>query len=314
MGQLIDGIWHSDGVTPASKDGRFRRQDSRFRHRIDPAGAFPPAAGRYCLYVSLACPWAHRTLILRALKRLTDAIEVIVVDPHMGANGWSFSAARPDPLYGLQHLHQLYSKAEPRYTGRVTVPVLWDKQRATIVNNESSDIIRLLNSAFNAFGDPDPDFYPADLREAIDALNERIYATVNNGVYRAGFAASQAAYEEAFDALFATLDALEQRLARQRYLCGERLTEADWRLFTTLVRFDTVYHYHFKCNRQRLSDYPNLWGYTRELYQLPEVTATVNFEHIKIHYYTSHPQVNPTRIIPRGPQLDFTAPPGRAHL
>ncbi len=312
MGQLIDGVWHPEGVIPASGDGRFHRPDSRFRHPL--GGDFPPAAGRYCLYVSLACPWAHRTLIVRVLKRLSDVIDVIVVDPHMGESGWSFSAAHPDRLYGLQHLHQLYTRADPHYTGKVTVPVLWDREHTTIVNNESSDIIRILNRSFDGFGDASVDCYPGDLRAEIDALNARIYETVNNGVYRAGFASSQAAYDDAFESLFATLDELEQRLARRRYLCGDRLTEADWRLFTTLVRFDSVYHYHFKCNRQRLTDYRHLWGYTRELFQHPGVAGTVDFGHIKTHYYTSHPQLNPSRIIPRGPRLDFTTPPGRGHL
>lgn len=314
MGRLIEGVWHSNGVIPANSDGRFHRPASHFRNWIGASDEFPAAAGRYCLYVSLACPWAHRTLILRVLKQLTDAIDVIVVDPHMGDSGWSFSSTYPDPLYGLQHLHQLYTRADPYYTGKVTVPVLWDKVRATVVNNESSEIIRMLNSAFNAFGDTGVDFYPSTLRADIDALNSRIYQNVNNGVYRAGFATTQTAYEEAFDALFATLDELERVLGRRRYLCGGRITEADWRLFTTLIRFDPVYHYHFKCNRQRLSDYTNLWGYCRELYQYPGVATTVDFDHIKTHYYTSHPQLNPNRIIARGPQLDFTRPPGRDHL
>ncbi len=313
MGQLIDGVWHADGVIPSSEDGRFRRQDSVFRNRIGDAD-FPAEPGRYCLYVSLACPWAHRTLIARRLKRLESVIDVIVVDPHMGELGWSFSDAHPDPLYASRYLQQLYTRAKADYSGKVTVPVLWDKQRETIVSNESSDILRMLGHAFDAWGNAALDLYPEPLREAIDAINTEVYGNVNNGVYRTGFAISQAAYEEAFETLFATLDKLEQRLAGNRYLCGERLTEADWRLFTTLVRFDPVYHYHFKCNRQRLGDYPALWGYARELYQMPGVAETVNFDHIKTHYYTSHPQINPTGIVPRGPVVDFTAPHGRERL
>lgn len=310
MGQLIDGIWHADGVIPVAEDGAFHRQDSVFRHWIgDPE--FPAAADRYCLYVSLACPWAHRTLILRRLKKLEPIIDVIVVEPYMGELGWSFSEDYPDPLYGYRHLQQLYTLADPRCTGKVTVPVLWDKQRETLVSNESSEILRMLNSRFDAWGDAGLDFYPEDLREDIDTINAEIYDKVNNGVYRSGFAMSQDAYDAAVTGLFETLDKLEQRLSRQRYLVGERITEADWRLFTTLVRFDSVYHYHFKCNPRRLTDYPHLWAYARELYQWPGVADTVDFQHIKTHYYTSHPQINPTRIVPKGPILDFMAPHGR---
>ncbi|MDX1605042.1 MAG: glutathione S-transferase family protein [Candidatus Competibacterales bacterium] len=316
MGRLIDGVWHRDGVIPSSKDGRFHRADSTFRDWVsaDGSSGFEAESGRYVLYVSLACPWAHRTLVLRRLKRLERVIDVVVVEPHMGEEGWSFGPDHPDPLYGSSRLHQLYTRADPHYTGKVTVPVLWDRKRETIVNNESSELLRMLNSAFDDFGDASRDYYPEDLRETIDALNAEIYDKVNNGVYRTGFATRQDAYEEACNTLFETLAWLEQRLGRQRYLCGPRLTEADWRLFTTLVRFDPVYHYHFKCNRQRLSDHPALWNYTRELYQMPGIADTVDFDHIKTHYYTSHPQVNPNRIVPLGPELDFAAPHDRDRL
>ncbi|RMD61696.1 MAG: glutathione S-transferase family protein, partial [Alphaproteobacteria bacterium] len=264
---------------------------------------------------SLACPWAHRTLIFRTLKRLQDLITVSVVHWHMGENGWEFRdgpGCTPDPIGGARYLHQVYTRARPDYTGRVTVPVLWDRHRDTIVSNESADIIRMFNRAFDAWGDASVDFYPEDLREEIDAINALVYDTVNNGVYKAGFATAQKPYEEAYDALFATLDELEARLARQRYLVGSRLSEADWRLFTTLVRFDPVYVGHFKCNKRRLIDYPNLWAYTRELYQMPGVAATVDMHHIKHHYYGSHKSVNPTGIVPKGPDIDFTQPHGRA--
>jgi len=313
MGQLIDGIWHADGVIPIAKNGQFVRKDSVFRHWIGEP-RFPAEAGRYCLYVALACPWAHRTLIMRRLKQLESIIDVVVVDPYMGELGWSFSTEHPDPLYGYHYLQQLYTHADPRCTTKVTVPVLWDKQEHTIVSNESSEIIRMLNRQFDAWGAADLDFYPVDLREGIDAINAEIYEQVNNGVYRSGFAMSQGAYDSAANTLFMALDRLEHKLAKQRYLLGERITEADWRLFTTLVRFDSVYHCHFKCNRRQLTDYPALWAYTRELYQWPGVAETVDFEHIKTHYYTSHPQINPTRIVPLGPILDFSAPHHRELL
>jgi len=274
-------------------------------------------AGRYHLYVSLACPWAHRTLILRKLKGLEDIVSLSVVHWRMGKEGWTFDAGPgviADSINGADKLHQVYTAAKPDYSGRVTVPVLWDKQRKTIVSNESADILRMFNSAFDGLTGSTLDFYPQDLRGEIDAVNETVYANVNNGVYKAGFATAQEAYEEAFDALFETLDDLEDRLARQRYLAGDRLTEADWRLFTTLVRFDAVYHGHFKCNLRRLADYPNLWAYTRELYQLPGVAATVDLHHIKHHYYESHPTVNPSGIVPKGPAIDFAAPHDRAAL
>jgi len=325
MGLLVDGVWHDQWYETGKSGGRFQRQDSRFRNWVTADGSPGPSGdcgfkaepGRYHLYVSLACPWAHRTLIFRVLKRLEEVVSVSVVHWHMAENGWEFRegpGATPDSVNGARYLHEIYTKAQPDYSGRVTVPVLWDKQQGTIVNNESAEIIRMLNSAFDAWGDASLDFYPEALRTAIDAVNETVYHNVNNGVYKAGFATSQEAYEEAFEALFATLDELEARLARQRYLAGDRLTEADWRLFTTLARFDPVYVGHFKCNRQRLTDYPNLWAFTRELYQVPGVAGTVNLQHIKQHYYGSHKTVNPTGIVPKGPEIDFTLPHGREVL
>jgi len=304
------------------EDGEFVRAVSGFRNWVTPDGEAGPSGkggfaaepGRYHLYVSYACPWAHRTLIVRALKKLEDVISVSVVHPLMPEESWVFGeypGATEDHLYQSGYLYELYRKADPNFDGLVTVPVLWDKQRETIVNNESSEIIRMLNSGFDQFADATVDLYPEDLREAIDAINEPIYANVNNGVYRAGFARSQGAYERAFEKLFDTLDSLEARLAQQRYLVGDRITEADWRLFTTLVRFDPVYHGHFKTNKRRLVDYPNLWAYTRELYQLPGIAETVNMDHIKTHYYASHGWVNPSRIVPAGPEIDFDEPHGR---
>ena len=317
MGLLVDGKWRTDWYDTKDTGGRFVRPAAKFRGRITADGSSGHAAeaGRYHLYVSLACPWASRTLVFRKLKRLDEVISLSIVDPRMGDEGWVFSdypGSIPDTLNGFTRLHEVYTAAKPDFTGRVTVPVLWDRDRRTIVNNESSEIIRMLNSEFDALGDASLDFYPAELRAEIDAVNERVYDHVNNGVYRAGFATTQEAYEEAWRALFEELDGLEQRLSRRRYLCGERVTEADWRLFTTLVRFDAVYYSHFKCNRQRLVDYPNLWGYTRDLYQTPGVGETVNLDHIKRHYYWSHPSINPTRIVPLGPEIDFTAAHDRA--
>ena len=323
MGKLIDGVWHDVGYDTKKTGGRFVRRESQFRNWVtaDGSSGFAAEPGRYHLYVSLACPWAHRTLIYRRLKRLEAVIPVSVVHWHMAENGWEFGAGdhdgsdcTGDRLGGRSYLHQLYSDAEADYTGRVTVPVLWDTRTHTIVNNESAEIIRMFNSAFDAWGDAGLDLYPADLRGEIDALNETVFLKVNNGVYRAGFATSQAAYEEAFDDLFATLDELEAGLARRRYLLGDRLTEADWRLFTTLLRFDPVYYGHFKCNQRRLAEYPNLWAYTRELYQVPGVAETVNFRHIKHHYYVSHRTINPTGIVPKGPDVDFSEPHGRDTL
>ncbi|HEV7414759.1 glutathione S-transferase family protein [Tianweitania sediminis] len=325
MGLLIDGEWSDAWYDTKKSGGKFERDEARFRDWVTADGApaagrergFKAEPGRYHLYVSLACPWAHRTLILRKLKKLDDLISVDVVHWWMGDNGWTFKAedgATGDSLYGADYLHQIYTRAAPNYTGRVTVPVLWDKQQETIVSNESSEIIRMLNSAFDEWGDASLDFYRQDLRGDIDAVNELVYPNVNNGVYRAGFATKQDAYEEAFKDLFATLDQLEARLGQHRYLVGSRLTEADWRLFTTLVRFDPVYVGHFKCNRQRIADYPNLSNYLRDLYQVPGVAETVDLFHIKHHYYGSHPTINPTRIVPVGPALDYSAPHDRARF
>ena len=320
MGMLVEGKWRDVWYDTSSSGGAFKREQAAFRDWVSaaPDAAFPAAAGRYHLYVSLACPWASRTLIFRKLRGLEEAISLSIVDPYMGKDGWTFSAGPgciPDTVNGRKFLHEIYTLARPDYTGRVTVPVLWDKQRRTIVNNESADIIRMLNSAFDAFATRElPDQYPPALRAEIDAVNERIYDTVNNGVYKAGFATKQGKYEAAVTALFATLDELEARLSRRRYLCGERFTEADWRLFTTLVRFDPVYHGHFKCNLRRLVDYPNLWGYTRDLFQVQDVAQTVDFAHIKQHYYGSHVTINPTGIVPLGPIVDFAAPHDRSRL
>lgn len=322
MGLLVDGKWQDVWYDTKSTKGRFERSKSQFRNWVTADGSAGPTGeggfkaepGRYHLYVSYACPWAHRTLIFRALKKLEDVISVSVVDYLMAEEGWTFygtTGSTGDDLYGSKRLYEIYTRADPNYSGRVTVPVLWDKQRQTIVSNESSEIIRMLNTAFNEFGDASLDFYPDALAAEIDALNDFIYPNINNGVYRAGFATSQDAYEEAFKQLFAALDTLEDRLSRQRYLTGSSLTEADWRLFTTLLRFDPVYVGHFKCNLRRIADYPNLWNYTRELYQVPGVASTVNMEHIKGHYYRSHKTINPTGIVPTGPEIDFTAPHDR---
>ncbi|MDF3840968.1 glutathione S-transferase family protein [Pseudomonas citronellolis] len=324
MGQLIDGRWQ-DQWYDTSKDGRFQRENAQRRNWVTAdgqpgpsgEGGFRAEAGRYHLYVSLACPWAHRTLIYRQLKGLAGLIDVSVVSWLMRENGWTFDrslGSTGDALDGLQFLHQRYTREDPHYTGRVTVPVLWDKQRKRIVSNESAEIIRMFNSAFDGLTGNDLDLYPTPLQGEIDALNERIYPAVNNGVYRAGFATSQEAYEEAFVTLFEELDCLEKRLGERRYLTGEYLSEADIRLFTTLIRFDAVYHGHFKCNLRRLADYPNLSGWLRELYQLPGVAGTLNFQHIKNHYYGSHRTINPTGIVPLGPQQDFSGPHGREHL
>jgi glutathionyl-hydroquinone reductase len=321
MGHLQDGVWH-ENFSDHDDRGRFIRQASRYHHWVTPDGApgttgeggFPAEAGRYHLYVSLACPWAHRTLIFRKLKKLEDLIGVSVVDPISGSEGWVFSdapGAIPDTIEGKKRLSEIYLLANPNYTGRVTVPVLWDKKKRTIVNNESSEIIRMLNSSFDAFTPVRTDYYPKALRTEIEAINKPVYENVNNGVYRSGFATTQEAYAEACRSLFETLDMLEDRLARQRYLVGTTLTESDWRLFTTLIRFDAVYYGHFKCNIRRIADYPNLSNYLRELYQVPGVAETVNIDHIKTHYYASHRKINPTGIVPIGPELDFDAPHDR---
>ena len=313
MGLLIDGIWKDRWYETEKTGGKFVRQESVFRNWItaDGSSGYKAEPARYHLYVSYACPWAHRTLIFRALKGLESMISVSVVHWFMGEQGWTFAEGEgvvPDKVNNAQFLHEVYTKAQPTYTGRVTVPVLWDQQTNTIVNNESSEIIRMFNSAFDHLGAIAGDYYPENLRDEIELLNNRIYQTVNNGVYKAGFATTQQAYEEAVDPLFETLDYLEQLLATRRYLTGDLITEADWRLFTTLVRFDAVYVGHFKCNKRRLVDYPNLWGYIRELYQMPKIADTVNFAHIKRHYYQSHKTINPTGIVPVGPLLDFNLP------
>jgi putative glutathione S-transferase len=307
MGLLVDGVWHDRWYDTNRSGGRFEREGARFRHQISDTAdnGFPPARNRYHLYVSYACPWAHRTLIARALKGLEDVISVLVVEPLMLERGWEL-APGADPVNGARTLYEIYLKADPRFTGRVTVPVLWDTVRHTIVNNESSEIMRLFNSAFDSVGACGPDLYPQALRAQIDEVNAVVYRDINNGVYRAGFATTQAAYDEAYDALFATLDTIERRLSGQRFLVGDQITEADWRLFTTLIRFDAVYYGHFKCNRQRLVDYPLLWGYVRELYDVPKVAATIHFDHIKTHYYGSHRTINPTGIVPKGPEIDFS--------
>jgi putative glutathione S-transferase len=312
MGLLVDGQWRDEGDDTKGSGGNFKRQDSRFRHWItaDGSSGFPAEAGRYHLYIANACPWCHRALILRRLKGLEDVISMSMVEPLMLDHGWTF--ATPDPLTGARHAYEIYVKADPTYTGRATVPVLWDKKTGTIVNNESSDIIRMMNSAFDALTDDRTDYYPAALAADIDEVNARIYTTLNNGVYRAGFASEQAPYEAAVRALFETLDWLEERLTRQRYLMGDRLTEADWRLFPTLVRFDAVYYGHFKCNLRHVYEYASLWAYTRELYQIEGIAETVAPEEYKSHYYGSHRRINPTGIVPSGPVLDFTTPHGRS--
>ncbi|MDR5800833.1 glutathione S-transferase family protein [Caballeronia sp. LZ001] len=325
MGLLVDGQWQDKWYDTKSTGGRFVRKDAAFRNWVTADGApgpsgeggFKAEAGRYHLYVSLACPWAHRTLIVRALKGLQEMIGISVVHWLMLENGWTFAdgpGVVPDAINGARFLHQVYTAADASYTGRVTVPILWDKARGTIVSNESSEIIRMLNAAFDGQGAKAGNYYPPELRAEIDTLNARIYDSVNNGVYKAGFATTQAAYEEAVQPLFDTLDFLDARLASHRYLAGERFTEADIRLFTTLVRFDAVYAGHFKCNLRRIADYPNLSNYTREIYRMPGVADTVNFEHIKRHYYESHRSINPTGIVPAGPVLDFAAPHDRERL
>ena len=323
MGQLIDGKWTTGWYDTASTGGAFRRDTSRYRNWITPDGApgpsgeggFAAESGRYHLYVSYACPWAHRALIFLQLKGLEEHVGVSAVHPDMLENGWEFrtdfDGATGDALHGFDFMHQVYTRADPQASGRVTVPVLWDREQATIVSNESAEIIRMFNSAFDGITGNALDFRPEALHAEIDAVNARIYDTLNNGVYKAGFATSQQAYDAAVGPLFDTLDWLEARLGEGRYLMGDRLTEADWRLFTTLVRFDAVYHGHFKCNRRRIVDYPNLWAYTRDLYQHPGVAGTVHMDHITRHYHYSHETINPHRIVPIGPVLDFDAPHGR---
>ncbi|MEO0495931.1 MAG: glutathione S-transferase family protein [Pseudomonadota bacterium] len=325
MGLLVDGIWHDKWYDTASTGGKFKRSEAAFRNWITPDGSAGPSGtggfkaepGRYHLYVSYACPWAHRTLIFRALKGLENMIDVTVVDWLMRERGWTLdgdTGHTADPVNHASAMSEVYIAAKPDYSGRVTVPLLWDKKTNTVVSNESSEIIRMFNSAFNAVGATGPDYYPHELQGEVDAINERVYHTVNNGVYKSGFATTPEAYEEAFTALFESLDWLEGLLAQRRYLAGDRITEADWRLWTTLIRFDAVYVGHFKCNLRRIADYPNLHGYMLELYQHPGVAATVHMDHIKGHYYASHDTINPTGIVPLGPDLQLDEPHGRHRL
>ncbi len=323
MGLLVDGKWHDTWYDTKSTSGAFKRSAAQFRNWITSDGQAGPSgkggfnaeSGRYHLYVSYACPWAHRTLIFRELKDLSDHVSVSIVHPEMMENGWSFKTGfqgtTGDTLNGLDYAHQIYTRADPQYSGRVTVPVLWDKHLETIVSNESSEIIRMFNSAFDGITGNTDDYWPETMRDEIEKVNARVYSDINNGVYKCGFASTQEAYDAAVHPLFETLEWLEQRLSSKRYLMGDRITEADWRLFTTLIRFDTVYHLHFKCNRNRLIDFPNLWAFTRELYQWPGVAPTVNMEHIVRHYYYSHNSINPHRIIPINPVLDYWEPHGR---
>ncbi|HCM0711564.1 glutathione S-transferase family protein [Vibrio parahaemolyticus] len=308
MGKLVEGVWHDVWYDTKANGGKFVREDAGFRDWIknDSEAVFQPESGRYHLYVSLACPWAHRTLIFRKLKGLEPHIDVTVVCPDMLSQGWQMGL--PEPLFGHTRMHQIYTQAKPDYTGRVTVPVLWDKKTNTIVSNESSEIIRMFNSAFNDLTGNHDDYYPEPLRGVIDEWNDYIYPNVNNGVYRCGFATSQEAYEEAFESLFSALDKIDAHLATHRYLAGNKITEADWRLFTTLVRFDAVYVGHFKCNKQRIADYVNIQSYLKELYQIDGIADTTDFYHIKRHYYFSHTGINPTQVVPKGPDLDFSSP------
>ncbi|MDU8943989.1 glutathione S-transferase family protein [Ovoidimarina sediminis] len=326
MGQLVEGVWHDTWYETKETGGKFVRSNAAYRNWITADGApgpsgeggFEAEAGRYHLYVSYACPWAHRTLIFRSLKGLENMISVSVVHPDMLSDGWTFDTgfdgATGDDLFGFDFLRDVYLKSDPNTSGRVTVPVLWDKKRGTIVSNESSEIIRMMNSAFDHLTGNTDDYWPEEMRGDIEEVNKRVYSNVNNGVYKSGFATSQTAYDEAVTALFENLDWLEDRLSSRRYLMGDRITEADWRLVTTLFRFDPVYHLHFKCNRKRLIDYPNLWAYARELYQWPGVAGTVNFDHIVRHYHYSHETINPHRIIPINPVLDWDEPHSRDEM
>ena len=323
MGMLVEGRWHDVWYDTQATKGRFVRSEAQFRNWVTADGSPGPTGrggfraepNRYHLYVSFACPWAHRTLIYRKLKDLETLIPISAVNTYMGKDGWTFDPGPGvirDSVNGVARLYELYTLADPTYSGRATIPVLWDKHERTVVSNESSDIIRMFNSAFDRVGaNADVDFYPQALRKEIDEINALVYPNINNGVYRTGFATTQEAYEEGFNALFEALDELERRLATHRYLTGDRITEADWRLFTTLMRFDAVYYGHFKCNKRRVVDYPNLWGFARDLYQTPGVAETVHIDYIKMHYYGSHANINPTGIIPAGPDIDFMAPHGR---
>ncbi|SDI72896.1 putative glutathione S-transferase [Aliiruegeria lutimaris] len=326
MGLLIDGKWHDSWYDTSKTGGEFIRSESRFRNWITPdgrpgpsgTGGFSAESDRYHLYVSLACPWAHRTLIYRQIKGLAEHVSVSVVHPDMLSEGWSFGREYPgatgDSLFGLPYLRDVYTRDTADFTGRVTVPVLWDKATGRIVSNESSEIIRMFDSAFAAMTGDSARLRPPALVDEIDAVNERLYPNLNNGVYRAGFATRQAAYDDAVADVFEVLDWMEDRLSRQRYLAGAQITEADWRAFTTLIRFDPVYFSHFKCSRNRLADMPNLLGYTRELYQYPGVAGTVDFDHIRRHYFYSHETINPSRIVPVAPLMDWSAPHGRESL
>ncbi len=320
MGKLVNGIWHDVWYDTETTKGEFKRGESQFRNWITADGSAGPTgkagfkaeANRYHLYISLACPWAHRTLIFRKLKKLEDIISLSIVHPDMLENGWEFKIdgrSRGDDLYGFDFAHQIYTKADPQYSGRVTVPILWDRKTETIVNNESSEIIRMFNASFSEITATTPDYFPENLRDEIDAINATVYPNINNGVYRAGFATTQAAYEKAVVALFDTLDEIEKTLGAQKYLAGAVITEADWRLFTTLIRFDCVYHGHFKTNIRSIEDYPNLSEYLRELYQVDGIAGTVDFDQIKRHYYVSQTSINPTQIVPKGPNIDYS----RAH-
>jgi len=320
MNQFVDGEWRSESYESTNEDGEFERQETSFRDRVrdDPDAEFPVEAGRYHLYVSYACPWAHRTLLVRALKGLEDVVSYDVVDPYRDEDGWQFTPEKdgctPDTVNGFDYLREAYRAADPNVTGRVTVPVLWDREEGTIVNNESAEIMRMLDVEFDRLAGRDVDLYPEDLRSEVDRIVDAIYEPINNGVYRAGFANSQSAYDEAVADLFDALDHWDEVLADRRYLAGDRLTEADVAMFTTLVRFDEVYHTHFMCNRRLIREYDNLWPYLRELYQLPGVAGTVNVDHITEHYYTTHPDVSPKRIVPVGPDPDFEAPHDRDRL
>jgi glutathionyl-hydroquinone reductase len=325
MGHFVEGVWQEETHASRTDRGRFVRKPTRYHHYVTADGSpgptgeggFPAEPGRYHLYVALSCPWAHRTVIVRSLKGLQHVVSMTVAEPLYGPRSWRFGSSpgtTPDTANGKSELAEVYLLGDPKYSGRVSVPMLWDKKRGTIVNNESAEIIRMFNSAFDAFTNVRTDFYPSELRAEIDRLNELVYRGVNNGVYRAGFAIEQEAYEEAAREVFATLDELEGLLSRRRYLAGSQLTEADWRLFPTIVRFDAVYYSHFKCNLRRIADYPNLSNYLRELYQVPGVAETVNMDHIKRHYYGSQRHINPSGVVPIGPELDFTAPHDRGRL
>jgi putative glutathione S-transferase len=325
MGLLVDGAWHDVWYDTKASQGRFVRTEAQFRSWVTVDGSAGPSGragfraepGRYHLYVAFACPWAHRTLIMRQLKGLEALISVSATNCYMGAEGWTFAPGPetiPDDVNHVQRVYELYTLADPKYSGRATIPILWDKRQRTIVSNESAEIVRMLNSAFDNVGANGNDYYPPALRAEIDEWNAFVYPNLNNGVYRAGFATTQEAYEEAATAVFAALDRIEQHLSKRRYLTGSRLTEADIRLFTTLIRFDPVYHTHFKCNLRRVVDYPNLWGFVRDIYQLPGIASTVHIDFIKRHYYGSHANLNPTRIVPIGPALDYTTPHGRERL